>query len=400
MKNMIFLLLFGLMPIGVFADANEDLLKAVKSGSVEGVKDALKKGAAVFASDNGKTTFDLAVSENHLDVLEFLLQNVKNPSVNQKEILSDTLVILARKPGTDEKRAKIAKLLLRSGANPNHHHCLDGDTALTEAAASRRGTIFMQVLLSNGAKVNLRTKGQHKSSKTPLMMAAYDGGPEEMKLLLKNGTDINATDDTGHSALMWAVIKPNTSNIKLLIEQKANLNIKTKAGWTALNLADKSPNPDMATLLRAAGAKETTAPVVAQAKPSTVSDTASSTPRICLAFDATGALTCRDMPGSSCPGNRFWAGPGPCSSYNNKKVQQLNKSEWGSLISAFNGEAEDRNKVDEPKQQSKEERCQKACRQKKCGSKLSGEYTASVSASLRCAGFCDQECSTNPGRYR
>lgn len=126
----------------------------------------------------------------------------------------------------------------------------------------------------------------------------------------------------------------------------------------------------------------------------------SSGPRICLAFDATGALTCRDMPGSSCLGNRFWAGPGPCASFKNKTVQQLNKSDWGSLIAAFNGEAEDRNKPDEPKQQSKVERCQKACRQKKCGSKMSGEYTASVSASLRCAGFCDQECSTNPERYR
>lgn len=258
----------------------------------------------------------------------------------------------------------------------------------------------MQVLLSNGARVDLRSKSQLGTSATPLMSAASNGGPEQLKLLLKAGADINATDEIGNSALIKAVYGSNAENVKLLIQYKANPNIKTKAGSTALSYAELKGYREIAAILRSAGAIETTHPVVVQAKSSTASDTASSTPRICLAFDATGALTCRDMPGSSCPGNRFWAGPGPCSSYNNKKVQQLNRSDWGSLISAFNGEAEDRNKVDEPKRESKEQRCQKACRFQKCGSRMSGEYTASASAGLRCAGFCDQECSTNPDAYR
>jgi len=128
----------------------------------------------------------------------------------------------------------------------------------------------------------------------------------------------------------------------------------------------------------------------------------STTGRICLTFKVDGSLTCTERAHNDmvCPGNRNWGGTGSCPDYRNKKVQQLDRKQWSDLIAVFNGETADRNKVDEPMQQSKLERCQKACRQKKCGSKMSGEYTASVSSSLRCAGFCDQECSTNPNAYR
>lgn len=128
----------------------------------------------------------------------------------------------------------------------------------------------------------------------------------------------------------------------------------------------------------------------------------STTGRICLTFKVDGSLACKERAYNEmvCPGNRNWGGTGSCANYRNKKVQQLDRKQWSDLIAVFNGEAEDRNKVDEPKQQSKEQRCQKACRFQKCGSKMSGEYTASPSAGLRCAGFCDQECSTYPDKYR
>jgi uncharacterized protein len=289
MKKAIFLILFGLVPMALMADANQDLFKAAEKGSATGIEAALK-----------------------------------------------------------------------NGANPNFY--MNGSTAL--------------------------------------MIAAYKGSPECLKVLLKAGADINAVSDSGTSVLQHAAAHARQDNVKVLIEHGVKVNVKNKYGHSPLSVADEYGYTEVSALLRAAGAKGSSPLKPSESKHTALSAADAAGPRICLAFDSTGALTCRDMPGSRCPGNRFWAGPGPCSTYKNKTVQQLNKTQWGNLIAAFNGEAEDRDKVNEPKQQSKIERCQKACRQKKCGSKLSGEYTASVSASLRCAGFCDQECSTYPDRYR
>ena len=262
-------------------------------------------------------------------------------------------------------------------------------------AAEKGSAIGIETALKKGANPNLFTNGS-----SPLMIAAYKGSPECLKLLLKAGADINAVSDSGSSVLQHAAAHGRKDNVKVLIEHGVNVNVKNKHGHSPLSVADEYGHKEVSALLRAAGAKGGKASKPSESKPSTHAAGHSAAHRVCLAFDATGALTCRDMPGGNCPGNRFWAGPGPCSTYKNKTVQQLNKKQWDNLIAAFNREAEDRNKVDEPKQQSKLERCQKACRQKKCGSKMSGEYTASVSASLRCAGFCDQECNTYPDRYR
>ena len=54
---------------------NQQLLKAAEKGDLEGVKDALKKGADIEArSNDGWTALVHATGEDHKDIFEFLLE--------------------------------------------------------------------------------------------------------------------------------------------------------------------------------------------------------------------------------------------------------------------------------------------------------------------------------------
>ncbi len=75
-----------------------------------------------------------------------------------------------------------------------------------------------------------------KEGKTPLMFAA-ESNPDSVEILLQNDAilkNIDAQDNKGRTALMYAVIKNNQKAIKSLIGAGANINIENKVGGTAL----------------------------------------------------------------------------------------------------------------------------------------------------------------------
>lgn len=90
---------------------------------------------------------------------------------------------------------------------------------------------------------------------TPLILACYRGNNEVAKLLIENGSPINATTDMG-SALMACIVKGNDEMTKLLIERKADLNITDNEGTTALMYAVQFKNIAVIKLLLAHNANE------------------------------------------------------------------------------------------------------------------------------------------------
>jgi hypothetical protein len=99
--------------------------------------------------------------------------------------------------------------------------------ALREGAQAR----FQSFVKANSTSLNAR--GQ--DGWTPLMFAALYGSVESVKLLLDRGALVNAQNDSGGTALMYAV--DDTEKTKLLLEHGADPNLRSGEGRTALMIA-------------------------------------------------------------------------------------------------------------------------------------------------------------------
>lgn len=64
--------------------------------------------------------------------------------------------------------------------------------------------------------------------------AAQRGNLEELNKLIKEGAYVNAKDDYGCTALMWAVDCNNVKCVNALLKSGADVSIREKNGWDAL----------------------------------------------------------------------------------------------------------------------------------------------------------------------
>ena len=130
----------------------------------------------------------------------------------------------------DHPRPWLIEFLLRHGANPNF--VLEDDESkwnclicLLPGGCTEDERDCVKILLKNGADVNMP---DYKGS-TPLMFCATNGDWRTMKLLLQCGADVNAVDDKGNTALFYA---EDLECLKLLHKSGAildhvNLNCRT-----------------------------------------------------------------------------------------------------------------------------------------------------------------------------
>jgi len=94
---------------------------------------------------------------------------------------------------------------------------------------------------------------------TALMYAAGKGNVYCVKVLIGCHANVNAKDKNGNTALMNAAFWGRTVNVKALIAAGANVNAKDNDGKTVLMHAGPLPDgrvksPDVVAILRAAGA--------------------------------------------------------------------------------------------------------------------------------------------------
>ena len=66
---------------------------------------------------------------------------------------------------------------------------------------------------------------------------------------------MNAKDEKGRTALMWATSKNSTDTVRLLMEAGADVNAKDNDGKTALMYADDYNAWNVESLLKKAGAR-------------------------------------------------------------------------------------------------------------------------------------------------
>jgi hypothetical protein len=92
---------------------------------------------------------------------------------------------------------------------------------------------------------------------TPLMQAAEKGDLTAMQQLLAGKGDVNARDQKGQTALIYACRNPPASPalIKALLAAGADMNFRSRDSYTALAWATARGNNAVVQLLRRAGAK-------------------------------------------------------------------------------------------------------------------------------------------------
>ena len=141
------------------------------------------------------------------------------------------------------------RLFLRAGM-PVDIEDASGLTPL-EAALNRDRVSIVKLLLKNGADVN-RPIGKL----TPLTYAAKKNRPDLLKLFLRSGADIDRKSPEGFTALMYASARNYPEVARILVREDADPNIRDDYSKTALHYAERENNVEIAAILKEAGGVE------------------------------------------------------------------------------------------------------------------------------------------------
>lgn len=187
-----------------------------------------------------------ASREGNLDMAKYLLE-VGGSQVNERDDAGNTALIKA----AGACQSKVARYLIKKGADVNAVNNVYRASALSVAAGKCDDPRVIRILLDNGADVTLR----NKDGDTPLLVAAKFGKQKTVEMLLQAGAKIDEQNQ-GYTALMIASRKGYRDLVHFLIEKHANLDLKNDAGKTALSLAREYGQAEIVELLEKAGARE------------------------------------------------------------------------------------------------------------------------------------------------
>lgn len=139
----------------------------------------------------------------------------------------------------------LVRKLIKEGNNVNE---LDANQDAPLIIAAYKGyTEVVKMLLEAGADVSVVDPGMKA---TALHAAAYAGNAEAAKLLIEYKIDIDKQGPyNGYTALHDAVWQNNVETAKILIEAGANLKIKSNTGQTPLEFARSGNHKEIIALI-------------------------------------------------------------------------------------------------------------------------------------------------------
>lgn len=192
------------------------LMIASSYGHYDIAKALIDNGALVnLRADDGFNALMEAVRTGNIEIAKLLIEH--NSDINIKNKDGKNMIMIACEKGNEE----MFNILIENNADINEKSSW-GASALIYA--SEKGNInIMQYLIDNGIDVNGKADD---NGDTPLLWAVTGENPyEASKLLIENGANVNATNDSGVApATILAASTPKV--VKLLKDNGADLDTK------------------------------------------------------------------------------------------------------------------------------------------------------------------------------
>jgi len=291
----------NILPLGGWTP----LMYAARQSAVEAGRALVEGGAELDAVDpDGATALVLAIINANYDFAAFLIEAGADPNVADAAAAMGPLYAAADMhrlavghgrpnpiPRDEHDAVDVVRMLLEHGADPNaalegtimQRHHTGGDSVLGKGAtplmrASKSGDVEVMRLLLDAGADPLATM---PNGTTALMFAAglgwrdgspaapsFDQGTDEeavaaIGLLLDVGLDVNASNESGDTALHAAVGGRGSERIvQALVDRGADLNTPNGRGRTPLDAArgSRQDRTAIAGLLESAGAVPGEAP--------------------------------------------------------------------------------------------------------------------------------------------
>ncbi|WP_157147632.1 ankyrin repeat domain-containing protein [Brachyspira pilosicoli] len=192
------------------------LMIASSYGHYDIAKALIDNGALVnLRAGDGFNALMEAVITGNIEIAKLLIEH--NSDINIKNKDGKNMIMIACEKGNEE----MFNILIENNADINEKSSW-GASALIYA--SEKGNInIMQYLIDNGIDVNGKADD---NGDTPLLWAVTGENPyEASKLLIENGANVNATNDSGVApATILAASTPKV--VKLLKDNGADLDTK------------------------------------------------------------------------------------------------------------------------------------------------------------------------------
>jgi ankyrin repeat protein len=225
------------------------LIFAAASGNTEICKQLLEKGADINRTNGeNETALMIASKEGRLSTVKLLLTYGDTALNIQQSKTRATALILA----TEINHTEIVSRLLEKGANINLTDNKN-ETALMIASKNGNQNIVALLLESDHIDLNIQRKDSGLFCKncgyTALIYAAVANHKEIARQLIKNGADINRTNDKNETALMLAARLNHLEVAKQLLNDGAAINLTNNKNETALMIASVNGNQNIVALL-------------------------------------------------------------------------------------------------------------------------------------------------------
>ncbi|XP_070579650.1 transient receptor potential cation channel subfamily A member 1-like [Ptychodera flava] len=203
------------------------LLGTAWKGQSEAALSLLLNGANICATDHVlKTCLHWAVEENHVKYVSALLRHGAEILLNSKDSNDQTPLHYAAENGNLE----MLQLLLSNGAKPD---VKDAEEKVPLHIAAQYGQRDCAEALTEANPMQLNE--DDIDGRTPLLLASVHGHHKVANALLKIGANISSRDDTRMSALSLAASKGHVDTVKVLIRNHADVHAVDKNKNTALH---------------------------------------------------------------------------------------------------------------------------------------------------------------------